>query len=253
MGGGKLTSGIAINKLNADPLRYDAANEHPAEVGGMMRKHMPEGVRVLDVGCGTGSITAVANRGKGNTVIGLEPDPTRAALARSRGFEVHEELLTSEFVERAGRFDVIVFADVLEHIPDPQKTLNIAISALKPGGLILTSVPNVAHITVRLMLLFGRWEYQQVGIMDATHLRWFTAKTYRRFIESSGLDIEAFHHTAGVYTPSYSGLSIKRAVNRIRRLVIGSLVAILPGLFGFQHFVVARAPLNINPAESVNR
>lgn len=237
-----------MDKLNADPMRYDTANEHPAEVGGMMRHHMPSGVKVLDVGCGTGSITSLANRDKGNTVIGLEPDPARAALARSRGIEVYEELLNPDFIARHGPFDVVMFADVLEHIADPQETLNLAVTALRPGGLILTSVPNVAHITVRLMLLFGRWEYQDVGIMDATHLRWFTMKTYKRFIENSGLKIEAFRHTAGVYTPAYRGFSLHRAVNMIRRLILGTLVMVFPRLFGFQHFVVARVPTHLSLA-----
>jgi len=234
-----------MDNPGADPLRYDAANDHPAEVGGMMHYYMPEGARVLDVGCGTGSVTIVANRGKSNSVVGLEPDPTRCARARSRGFEVFEGTLTAEFADEHGPFDVVVFADVLEHMIDPEEALILAIRALRPGGLILASVPNVAHWSVRLMLLFGKFDYEDVGIMDATHLRWFTAKSFRQLITKAGLEVVTFRQTAGVDLGVNHKATFGLVPPYILRPFIRLLVRLFPRLIGCQHFVVARRPITV--------
>jgi SAM-dependent methyltransferase len=79
-------TGLVEGRL--DPLRYNSQSDDPREVPGILRALMPEHVRVLDVGCGTGSVTLVANRGKGNQVLAIEPDAQRSAIARARGIEV---------------------------------------------------------------------------------------------------------------------------------------------------------------------
>ena len=158
-----------------EALRYDwDFDETPHEVPAIMREWMPEGVRVLDVGCATGALTSVVNRGKGNQVLGVEPDASRARAANAHDIEVVCGVLDDELCRSRGPFDVIVLADVLEHVPAPADLLDLAHEALRPAGLILVSVPNVAHWTVRAKLLLGRFDYAPSGIMDATHLRWFT-------------------------------------------------------------------------------
>jgi len=146
------------------------------------------GQRVLEVGCSVGHVTEhlVA---AGNTVVGVEIDPDAAAAARDFADRVHVidldvSLLTE--VER-DEFDVIVFGDVLEHLRRPERALVDACSLLASGGRVIISVPNVAHIDVRLMLLEGRWEYQSTGLMDATHLRWFTKASLRELLRDVGL------------------------------------------------------------------
>lgn len=226
-----------------DPLRYDTIDEHPNEVAGTLRRLMPGRVRVLDVGCGTGSLTLIVNRDKGNDVIGLEPDPTRADLARSRGLQVHEGELTPSFLETHGPFDVIMFADVLEHLNMPSETLAFAVQGLKPGGQILASVPNVAHWSVRLMLLTGRFDYAESGIMDATHLRWFTARTFVRLMRNAGLKVESMHQTAGTTLPVYCKLPLAVVPRQVRHPSVRALTKLLPKLFGCQHVVAARKPV----------
>lgn len=166
--------GAGLTGTGLDPLRYDGQSDHPAEVAGMIHTLMPAGVRVLDVGCGTGSVTLIANRGRGNTVRAIEPDPDRAATARARGIDVHNGVLDDAYLADRGRFDVVMSSDVLEHLAAPADLLRRFVAAARPGGLVILSVPNVAHWTVRWNLLFGRFDYEPVGIMDATHLRWFT-------------------------------------------------------------------------------
>jgi len=223
-----------------DPLRYDGHTDAPQEVARMLAELVPVGSRVLDVGCGTGSVSRIIADTRDAQIIGIEPDSCRAAAARARGLEVHEELFTPAIVQRLEPFDVIVFADVLEHVADPGNFLQFARPALLPGGRVIASVPNVAHWSVRLDLLRGRFEYQPVGIRDATHLRWFTADTVRSLFETNGLRVISLRHTAGVTLPDYETRRPWRWIGRGRRdPLIRVLVSRLPLLFGCQHIIHA--------------
>lgn len=230
----------ALLDAQPDALRYDGHTDDPAEVAGLLRSVMPSGVRVLDVGCGTGSVTVIANREKGNDVLCLEPDSLRAERARSRGLNVLERLLDEGFVAEQQPFDVVMFSDVLEHIASPAEMLELAVRALKPGGLVLVSVPNVAHWSVRANLLFGRFEYQEVGIMDSTHLRWFTAKSLTSLMERSGLRVVSLHHTAGTTLPIYGNIIFRAVPGPIRTRAIRLGARLMPRLFGCQHVIVGR-------------
>lgn len=190
-------------KGELDPLRYDGHIDAPQEVARMLADLVPVGSRVLDVGCGTGSVSRIIADTRDAKIIGIEPDPCRATAARARGLQVHEQLFTPAVLQLLEAFDVIVFADVLEHVADPGNFLQLALRALLPGGRVIASVPNVAHWSVRLDLLRGRFDYQPVGIRDATHLRWFTAETVRSLFETNGLRVISLQHTAGVTLPEY--------------------------------------------------
>ena len=206
----------------------------------MLHAMMPSNVRVLDVGCGGGSVTVIVNHQRGNEVVAIEPNPIRADLAVSRGVAVHRGQLDQAFADGNGRFDVVMFADVLEHLPAPVEQLDLAISMLKPGGLVLASSPNVAHWSVRLNLLVGRFDYAPSGIMDATHLRWFTAKTFRALFESRGLEVVEMRQTIGIELPTYSRGACRLIPRRHLRGIVRRLNAAFPLLFGCQHVVKAR-------------
>lgn len=226
-----------------DPLRYDGHTDDPHEVAGLLRSLMPEGVRVLDVGCGTGSVSTIVNRGKGNEVHGVEPDPARAEVARGRGLEVVCGYLTEEFFVSHGLFDVVMFADVLEHLADPAGMLALATSGLRPGGLVLISVPNVAHWSIRLDLLRGRFDYTDCGIRDATHLRWFTRKTLEHLLYTQGLEILEMKQSAGTGLSDYWWRRPwKWMPIRTREKFLHSCARRMPLLFGCQHIVKARKP-----------
>lgn len=231
---------VPIGGAKPDALRYDGHTDDPHEVAGLLRSAMPSGARVLDVGCGTGSLTLVVNDGKGNEIICLEPDSARAAMARSRGLTVFEREMDDAFATEHGPFDAIIFADVLEHLPAPRRILEVAFRALRPGGLILVSVPNVAHWSVRANLLIGRFDYEDVGIMDSTHLRWFTAKSIRALIENAGFEITSVRHSAGVALPVYYRSLPGLIPRRILQPIVRMLAKAVPTLFGCQHVIVAR-------------
>ena len=226
--------------VETEPLRYGKLDCEPTEASGLIRSMLPSGVRVLDVGCGTGALTLAVNEGKGNTVLCIEPDPVRAEAARQNGLAVYAGLLDEDFVRTQGKFDAIVFADVLEHLVDPAAALRTAMACLVPGGVIISSVPNVAHWTVRLRLLFGRFDYDKWGIMDATHLRWFTTKSMISLYTNQGLDILEVTHSSGNMLDVYNRRPLSFIPGRARRKIVNAATKSLPDLFGCQHLIKAR-------------
>ncbi len=146
------------------------------------------GHRVLEVGCSVGHVTEQLVAA-GNSVVGVEIDPEAAEAAREFADRVHVvdlDVTSLSDIEHE-QFDVIVFGDVLEHLRHPDRTLSDALALLAPTGRVIISVPNVAHVDVRLMLLEGRWTYQPTGLMDNTHLRWFTKESLHELLTDAGL------------------------------------------------------------------
>ena len=222
-----------------DPLRYDGHADAPQEVARMLADLVPVGSRVLDVGCGTGSVSRIIADSRDAQIIGIEPDSHRAAAARARGVEVHEAPFTPGVLQALELFDVVMFADVLEHVAEPGPFLQWAQRALLPGGRVIASVPNVAHWSVRMDLLRGRFEYQPFGIRDATHLRWFTAESVKQLFESNGLRVVSLEHTAGVTLPEYEVRPWRWIRPSRRYRLIRTLARQLPLLFGCQHIIYA--------------
>jgi SAM-dependent methyltransferase len=143
--------------------------------------------RVLDVGCGAGGFGAVIKRERGCEVWGLEPEADAAAGAATRLDRVIQGLFTEDSGLPVKSFDCIVFNDVLEHILDPGRALVYARSLLRDGGAIVASIPNIGHFpTVWRLAIRGEWEYTERGILDKTHLRFFTRSSIRAMFESSG-------------------------------------------------------------------
>jgi methionine biosynthesis protein MetW len=222
-------------------LRYDTHDSvDPLEVTGVLQSFLPNRVRILDVGCGTGSLTNVVTGGKNNEVLGIEPDKLRAEVANSRGVDVFCGILSEEYFNGRELFDVVMFADVLEHVADPAALLRLASKGLKPDGFVLISVPNVAHWSMRLHMLRGRFDYTEIGIRDATHLRWFTLKTVKNLLHSQKFEVLAYKPTAGTWMPEYGAIPWKWLPLRTRRRVVATLAHVIPTLFACQHVLKAR-------------
>ena len=144
---------------------------------------------VLDVGCGSGEM-AQRMKARGCAVVGIELSSEKAAKARAFCDEVligNVESMSLPF--EPASFDVIVLSNILEHLHDPGATLRRLAPLLRPTGRILVDLPNVAHWGVRLRLLRGRWDYEDAGILDRTHLRFYTRKTAREMLEQTGFEI----------------------------------------------------------------
>jgi methionine biosynthesis protein MetW len=224
-----------------NPLRYDGNHElDPFEVSGIISKLVPHGARVLDIGCGTGALSVVLRDVNAADVTGIEPDAARASLARERGLDVITGVLAGELSDTLGSFDVAIYADVLEHLTDPLSELIKVRPFVRPGGTVIVSVPNVAHWSVRYDLLRGRFRYTEYGIMDATHLRWFTEETIRQVVMQAGLDVVSVQQTAGVMLQCYRETRLASLNEAWRSRQVRRLSQRFPRLFGCQHVVVGR-------------
>ncbi|QJD31430.1 methyltransferase domain-containing protein [Methylococcus geothermalis] len=162
-----------------------------------IQHHIPPGPhRVLDVGCGEGIFgESIKQLGKAEEVVGIELDQYAAEAARSRLDRVIcGDLETFDWDGLGlakGAFDYVVCGDVLEHLKDPWDALRRLSTLLKENGRLIASIPNVRHWSVTLPLLFlGAWNYAPRGILDRTHLRFFTRRTACRMFMEAGLQIE---------------------------------------------------------------
>jgi 2-polyprenyl-3-methyl-5-hydroxy-6-metoxy-1,4-benzoquinol methylase len=146
--------------------------------------------RVLDVGCHTGAF-GLAVKGKcGAEVWGIEPDPQTAKVAEAVLDRVINDFFSPALDLPDHHFDVIVFNDVLEHMPDPWAALKLAAAKVKPTGCVVVSIPNLRHIDNLVHIMRERdFNYEPAGIRDRTHLRFFTRKSAPRLFDNSGLSI----------------------------------------------------------------
>ena len=157
-------------------------NERPA-----MLECIPPGSSVLEVGCGRGGFGMGLRRDRAVTrSVGIELDPVAAKEAADHFDEVLCGPYPDVLVGREDTFDCVVFNDVLEHFVDPWEALRRAASLLEPSGMVVASIPNARVLNVSLGLLRGDWHYQEQGVLDRTHLRFFTRMSLLRMFDESG-------------------------------------------------------------------
>jgi SAM-dependent methyltransferase len=222
----------------ADDTEYDVPvdpdadnNAHSAAI-----RLVGSNQRVLEVGCWSGHVTRhLADRG--NQVVGVELDAEAARRAEAFADRVHVADIDRTPLSQleSGPFDVILFGDVLEHLHDPRRVLEDSVGLLAPDGRFVISIPNVSHIDARMMLLQGNWEYQPDGLLDRTHLRWFTRQSLRELLADVGF---VATHLERVRTPfGSSNLPFQREA--VSPQLIG-YAATDPEAFTLQFVVEAR-------------
>jgi len=173
---------------------------------------VPPGVRrALDVGAARGGFGQALKAERGCEVWGIEPNAEAAAAARA----VLDQVLdcpVEQALERlpAAGFDLIVFNDSLEHLADPEAVLALMAGKLGEGGSVLCSIPNVRYYKVlRQLVLRGEWEYAEEGVLDRTHLRFFTEKSIRRMFERLDFELLAL---SGIHVRDRLGLRLLSAL-----------------------------------------
>lgn len=153
--------------------------------------------KVLDIGCACGDLGAALQSTKEQIALyGMEYNAESIGIAMQTG--AYEkiwqlDLNTSnlqEFAEHANSFDYIIFGDVLEHILYPQEVLQQFIQLLKPNGKLLLSLPNIAHASIKANLLVDNFDYTEIGLLDKTHIKFFTHKSIVTFLTAIHLKIE---------------------------------------------------------------
>ncbi len=215
---------IVNRSLALGSSRYESApRDDRFDRAYLLQKYVGENRRVLELGCSTGYISRLLKQ-RGCRVVGLECDPVAAHSARRVCDQVIlADLNTNGWMEQLEeRFDVVLMGDVLEHLVYPDEVLRSVRQLLLPGGVIIVSLPNVVFWSQRLKTIFGRFDYQSIGLLDCTHLRFFTLRTALALIENSGYRILEFYPIIG-----------GRFSSRFRLLWQG-LANLRPTLFGYQ-------------------
>lgn len=150
--------------------------------------------RILEVGCGTGAtLSFLKQQGLCRWAGGVEYVPAAAERARQAADQVWQGDVENMSLDIApGSLDAVLCLDVLEHLVDPWRTAQRLASLLAPGGVLVASLPNIRNDRVlRDLLLRGKWEYRDDGILDRTHLRFFTHDTAVALVAGAGLTVEA--------------------------------------------------------------
>lgn len=160
---------------------------------GEMIPFLPENpARLLDIGCGEGLFgAAVKKRYPGCETWGIEPVQEAAGRAATRNDHILHMPLENADELPAAHFDVVTMNDVLEHMVWPEPALRTAKRVLKPGGRLVLSLPNVQFLlNVLNLVLRNDWRYEDSGILDRTHMRFYTTKSAARLLESAGFEVE---------------------------------------------------------------
>lgn len=185
--------------------------------------------RTLEIGCGAGGFTH-GHLGRAGERWGVEPNGEAAAMARP----IFTRLLHGLYDDVAdalpdGGFDLVVVNDVIEHMPDHDRFLRQIKRKLAPGARLVGSVPNIRHFTALAKLLVARdWPYRDDGILDRTHLRFFTEKSLRRTFVQNGYAVERLGGIRSIIREGVTGLSpLKNAAVRV------AAAAVVAGSLGF--------------------
>jgi 2-polyprenyl-3-methyl-5-hydroxy-6-metoxy-1,4-benzoquinol methylase len=177
--------------------RVDIEPGNPNDSHYQVMELVGSGHDVLDVGCAEGDVARRLQE-LGNRVSGLDRDEEAAEKARvDLENVIVADLDTSSLRDHfdAASFDVVLLADVLEHLKEPSRALRDATTLLRDGGRLVLSVPNVAHGSLRLALLLGRWDYTETGLLDSTHLHFFTRTSLLQLVEGAGLTVDELRAT----------------------------------------------------------
>jgi SAM-dependent methyltransferase len=186
--------------------------------------------RILDLGC-SGGVFAEQARRAGHHVTGVDSVELPGVRDRTDRFVV-ADLDDGIPAEVGTGFDVVVAGDILEHLVRPSDTLRAIRDLLRPGGKLLVSVPNFGHWYPRVRVATGLFGYDRRGILDDTHLRFFTRSTLRRTVRAAGFDI--VEEAATGLPLGAVGAAARGRAGVIRRMD-AALVRARPTLFGYQH------------------
>lgn len=222
-------------KYHMDDI-FDIESAHPDEAHSVIMRKIPANSRVLELGSASGYLSGYMEQKLACRVTGLEFDLNATRIAEERTSEVHTVNLDAEnaldLAKSSAPYDVFLAAAILEHLKYPERLLQSARGMLTDDALIIVSLPNIAYWQMRLRLLMGKFDYEDYGVMDKTHLKLYTRKTGQELLEQNGYQVIDF---------KTSGSLIQQLANRVARgMGNESAPEILPSLFGYELIYFAR-------------
>ena len=198
----------------------------------------PPGTRILDVGTASGTIGRIC-KDKQFFLSGIEPDRSYAELALPFYMEWINTDLDHAPDEKISNYQVVICADVLEHIPSPEKSLQRLVDLQAGPTEFIISVPNIANVWVRINLLIGRFDYSERGILDRTHLRFFTRTTFLRMLQEAGLDLVEIRVTP-IPLDLVHPFFCRNSVGILLYKILTWLTRMFPTLLGYQWISLSR-------------
>lgn len=196
--------------------------------------------QVLDVGCGEGFF-AERLVAQNNRVVGIDmlaQPQHQANFEQYLCADLDKGLQSIKPLLHERQFDRVLIQDILEHTRFPEQSLQDCRDLLKPDGLLLVSISNIANITIRLALLFGRFEYTERGILDKRRLRFFTKRSARRLLEQNGYQV--MEEAVSVMPVELALGMPEHALTRMSNAILATLTRLMPGLFGYQILLMAK-------------
>lgn len=214
----KYGKNIIFNPKHLDPLHIDRQSV----------EKIPNNARVLEIGCATGFVGEYLKKEKNCTVVGVDIGVDELKEAKKKLDEVIlgdiEEEETLKKLRKYKKFDVVYSSALIEHLRDPWIATSEWKNFLKPNGMLILTTSNITHWSMRVKLLKGQFEYEEYGLLDKTHLRFFTPKTFQNLVKNSGYTIQ-----------QYTIDSVGGGHPRISKF----LSQFFPNVFAFQMLIVA--------------
>lgn len=208
---------------------------HPLNIDRQSLDLIPRKSSVLDIGCATGFIGNYLKKHKNCKITGVELGKNEAKIAKNRINKlivgnIEDEQTIYKIKEK---YDIVFASSVIEHLKDPLGALKTWKKFIKKEGFLIVTTSNIAHWSIRLKLLRGNFNYEDYGILDNTHLRFYTIKTFKKLVRDSGYNIDYFSidPVSGGFPKLCKILSI-----------------FFPNIFAYQMLIVAK-PWHANVSE----
>ena len=238
----------AINRNN--PLKQSKQSYYygfarPDVIEAIIKNKLPAG-KVLEIGCAGGATGKnLKEKLPVEFYVGIDISPEAVDIAKNHldrviVANIENTDLASEYGLKPGEFDLLLTLDVLEHLYNPWDILAELTYYIKPGGYVVASLPNIQNITIVQDLLKGNWQYQEAGILDATHLRFFTLEAARNMFGGAGLTIRSIEH---VINPTVDMEKVKESGNKYQQgnLKIANLTkSEFLNLYTYQYILIAQ-------------
>lgn len=209
---------------------YDGLNE------GVLAFVPLSATRILDVGCGTGALGARLRQDRERSIVGITYSLQESELASGRLSQVICADLNSFDFSSLGEFDCVILSHILEHLYSPENLLERLKGVLGPESVVVVALPNVVWWKQRMQFLIGNWRYEDWGILDRTHFRFFDMQSSEELLRHAGYEIIHIKRDG----PFPVSKSIRKLIGPLAARMDRFICKVAPGLFAFQFVYLAR-------------
>jgi len=219
-----------------EKIDYESKVKHycGSSIALFVGKYFKPNQKILDIGCGVGNLGEFLKKKFNSVIYGIDISKTAINEAKKKlDFVKRLDIEKEDPNFKPCFFDVIVMTDVLEHLVNPKEILLKYKKYLKDNGYFVLVVPNIASIKIRLHLLSGKFDYANSGILDSSHLRFFTKKSIAKMIHNSNLNIILWDYIPDYFLQSVIGIRLVMFFNNL-------ITKIRPTMFAKQFIIICK-------------